>query len=144
MFCTKVDVIFTLEKSGFNSLIVASMNGYASTVTKLIEYGLDVNYESHTHWTALLVAIRYMHFPVADILIKHGANVNAHDGEGRTLILDPATTNSLPSILYLISKGANVNAKCIGSGSTPLLAACSEDTLKLLKLFSMLEPTSMM
>jgi ankyrin repeat protein len=99
MFCTKVDVIFTLEKSGFNSLIVASMNGYASTVTKLIEYGLDVNYESHTHWTALLVAIRYMHFPVADILIKHGANVNAHDGEGRTLILDPCHHQQRPQYL---------------------------------------------
>ena len=109
-----------------NSILWASLYGYAELAKRLIEKGENVNVCDVDKWSPLHHASANGHEAMVRVLIENGANVNACDNDKRTpLILASRVGNSYEVIAsLLIEKGADVNA-CDKRGWTPLSRAIS-------------------
>ena len=64
-------------------LINAIKDNNSEKVSSLISSINDINgpfeYESHSHWTFLILACRYASFEVVELLVSAGADVNEPD-----------------------------------------------------------------
>ncbi len=66
-------------------LVIAIFNGDIMTITKIIEYGADVN-EKSNGLSPLMYAARYNKVEIIKILISSGAVINDKDSHGFTAL----------------------------------------------------------
>ncbi|GAB6033750.1 hypothetical protein CHUAL_013874 [Chamberlinius hualienensis] len=78
-------------------------------VSKLIEYGADVNSMHKWGGTPLHIAAYSLKFNLIELLIKNGANINAKNVKQQTPWLMRITTSSFIINCFLLENGADVN-----------------------------------
>jgi len=118
----KVDV---MNRYGVTPLVLASMNGSAAMVEKLVRAGADPN-ASPKGEPVLMTASRAGDVETVRVLLAHDANANAREAErGHTALMWAAAEGHEDVARVLIDYGAEVDARSIG-GFTPLAFAVQE------------------
>lgn len=101
------------NKAGATPLLLATQNGNAAMVERLLTAGADPNTPlTKTGDTALMMAARTGKIDAVKVLLDHKAQVNAHETWGGTTALMWAVSERHPDVVkLLIDRGADVNAK---------------------------------
>ena len=73
------DVLNAQSASGAHALMLAAANGHDDVVGYLLGAGAQVALADNVGDTALIVAVRNDHKPVAALLLRHGANAHARN-----------------------------------------------------------------
>jgi len=93
------------------ALHVASERGYEKIVTKLLNYGADIEDRAPYHRsTALQIASREGHKKTVQVLLEHGADVNARGGRDGSALQAAVYKEHEQIVQMLLDRGANVNA----------------------------------
>jgi ankyrin repeat protein len=111
-------MFFKLFKSN-TELHRAAKKGDAKKIKKLLDLGVDVNYEGSSGCTALHLATDCGHEAVVRVLLENGADPSAKSSEGRTPLHSATRTGHTAVVQLLLERGVDVQAKD-PSGSTPL------------------------
>ena len=101
------------NREGATPLMLASINGNAAMLEKLIQAGADPN-AALTKFgdTALMMTARTGKADAVKVLLDHGAQVNAKETWGGTTALMWAVSERHPAVVkLLIDHGADVNAQ---------------------------------
>src|SRR5262245_37646990 len=101
------------NREGATPLLLASVNGNAAIIEKLISAGADPN-RALTKFgdTAIMMAARTGKTDAIKVLLDHGAKVNAVETWGGTTSLMWAVSEKHPvAVKMLVERGANVNAR---------------------------------
>jgi ankyrin repeat protein len=101
------------NREGATPLMLASVNGSAAMIEKLIQAGADPNAAlTKTGDTALMMTARTGKADAVKMLLDHGAQVNARETWGGTTALMWAVSERHAAVVkLLIDKGADVNAQ---------------------------------
>jgi ankyrin len=101
------------NKAGATPLLLATQNGNAAMIERLLTAGADPNAPlTKTGDTALMMAARTGKADAVRILLDHKAQVNAQETWGGTTALMWAVSERHPDVVkLLIDRGADVNAK---------------------------------
>jgi ankyrin repeat protein len=101
------------NKAGATPLLLATMNGNAILIERLITAGADPNAPlTKTADTAIMMASRTGKIDAVKVLLDHGAQVNAKETWGGTTALMWAISERHSDVAkLLIEHGADVNAK---------------------------------
>jgi ankyrin repeat protein len=101
------------NKAGATPLLLATENGNAVMIERLLVAGADANTPlTKTSDTALMMAARTGKASAVKVLLDHGAQVNAKETWGGTTALMWAVSEKHPGVAkMLIDRGADVNAK---------------------------------
>jgi ankyrin repeat protein len=111
-------IFFKLFKSN-TELHRAAKKGDAKKIKKLLDVGVDINYEGSSGCTALHLATDCGHEAVVRVLLNDGADPMAKTSEGRTPLHSAARIGHTAVVRLLLEKGVDVEAKD-PSGSTAL------------------------
>jgi len=118
-------------QGGLTPMLLAARQGYAETVSALLDAGVNVNEQSSgDKTTALLIATINGHFDLAKMLLDHGADPNLAAENGATALYGALNCEWAPKSLYpqpraylnqkvsyldlvtaLLEKGADPNAR---------------------------------
>jgi len=118
-------------QGGLTPMLLAARQGYAETVSALLDAGVNVNEQSAgDKTTALLIATINGHFDLAKMLLDHGADPNLAAENGATALYGALNCEWAPKSLYpqpraylnqkvsyldlvtaLLEKGADPNAR---------------------------------
>lgn len=115
-----IDLLFTqgISVSGENvdkdsPLIMASRNGHAQVVKKLLEKGVNPCYISRewTHSTALFVAAEWGHLDCVNLLLATNARtqIDFQDRHNRTALMLASQRGYVQIVKVLLAAGAQVN-----------------------------------
>ena len=98
---------------GWVPLMIAAAEGYATTVSTLIQAGADVNAKNNRGRTALMFAASYGYTAIAKDLLTHGAdpNIVPRDGTGWTALIAAAHKGSIDTVKVLLDHAADVSIK---------------------------------
>jgi len=101
------------NKAGATPLLLATTNGNAAVIERLITAGADPNAPlTKSADTALMMASRTGKIEAVKVLLDHGAQVNAKETWGGTTALMWAVSERHPNVAkLLVEHGADVNAK---------------------------------
>jgi ankyrin repeat protein len=77
----------------------------------LVEHGADIDAQSESGSTALMLHLESGHFDTAKLLAEKGANVRVQNGGGVTALMWAAQLGNLEMVKLLIEKGADVNVR---------------------------------
>jgi ankyrin repeat protein len=101
------------NKAGATPLLLATQNGNAAMIERLLAGGADPNAPmTKTGDTALMMAARTGKTDAVKALLDHGAKINAAETWGGTTALMWAVSERHPDVAkMLIERGADVNAK---------------------------------
>ncbi len=101
------------NQAGATPLLLATVNGNAAIVERLIKAGADPNAPLTKFGdTAIMMASRTGKVEAVQVLLDHGAQVNAKESWGGTTALMWAVSERHAEIVkLLIGRGADVNAK---------------------------------
>lgn len=75
-----------IDKEGWTALHYAATNGHLDIVKYLIANDADVDSDSPTNVTPLMMAARYGHIHVVKYLLDHGADLSAKNSQNLTAI----------------------------------------------------------
>jgi len=125
------------NKAGATPLLLATTNGSAAIIERLIGAGADPNTRlTKSGDTAIMLASRSGNLDAVKVLLDHGAQVNAKESWGGTTALMWAVSERHSDVVkLLIEHGADVNAKSnfVPSasgrgfeGTTPIAAKSSQ------------------
>jgi uncharacterized protein len=93
-------------------LALASTNGNAGILERLLKAGVDVNSTVSGGETALMAAARADRVDAVKVLLTYGANVNARETfRGQTALMWASARNNLQVAKTLLEAGADINAK---------------------------------
>ena len=102
------------DNSGATALIRAVEDGPIVAIRALVEAGADVNVQTATGYSALLVALGANHRDGRiEYLIEHGADVKAHDKEGQTALMLAIGSGYPKQAALCLQRGVDPNAKTI-------------------------------
>lgn len=101
-------------------LISAAERGNLQAVNYLLSKGADPSYANAEIGSALIEAIRYGFYDIAEFLIEHGADVNQFNGSCAALHYAAMYSTNLTRLL--LENGADVNVQT-QYGDTPLMYA---------------------
>ncbi|KAJ9448209.1 Ankyrin repeat and KH domain-containing protein mask [Diplonema papillatum] len=121
-----IDAITDRTRRGATGLILASYQGHADVVSRLLRTseGRAAVDSTNTHGaTALLVASQMGHESVVKELLSAGADVNAATNDSWTALILASVTGNSSVVKELLSAGADVNAARRYDGSTALIRA---------------------
>ena len=91
---------------------VASENGNAAMIRRLLEAGADVNGTDLAGETALMAAVRAGNVAAVQMLVDRGADVNAAEPEARhTALMWAVRENNVAIMKVLLARGAVVEAR---------------------------------
>jgi ankyrin repeat protein len=111
-------IFFKVFKSN-TELHRAAKKGDAKKIKKLLDAGVDINYEGSSGCTAMHLATDCGHEAVVRVLLTNGADPRAKSSEGRTPLHSAARMGHTAVVRLLLEKGVDVEAKD-PSGSTAL------------------------
>lgn len=94
------DKILVSVYQGVSPLCVAISKGDIEAVSKLIEYGADVN-EKSNGMTPLMFAARYNKVEILKILVSKGAKIKEKDDKGFNALKYAELSNAFDAIQYL-------------------------------------------
>jgi ankyrin repeat protein len=115
-------------------LELASNNGNAAAVERLLLAGADPNAVSRESQTPLMSAALNGRREAVDALLAHGAEVDAVESyRGQTALMWAAGHGNVEAVRALLAAGATVNAKS-KSGFTPLLFAVRNAQIETIRL----------
>ena len=92
-------------------LMIASMIGDASAVSKLLDSGANPNTRDDNGRTPLMEAAFGGHVDVVAALLRFGADPNVGDDDGWTPLMEAASKGWLIIVRWLLTSGANPNAR---------------------------------
>lgn len=92
-------------------LMVASMNGHAAAVTKLLELGAAPETRSDDGRTAIIYAAGWGNAACVHALLASGARVDARGDDGWTATMLASARGDIEGLRALLSAGANVDAR---------------------------------
>jgi uncharacterized protein len=100
------------NRFGVTPLLLACVNGNASTIEALLKTGLDANAViSDLGETALMMAARTGRADAVQVLLSHGADVNGRESlKGETALMWAAAEGHASMVRLLVERGADVNA----------------------------------
>lgn len=103
--------------------------GSASSVSVLLEGGVDPNTTSMDHRTALHVAAqcREDRTEMMELLFRFRSDLEVHDAQGKTALHRAAEKGHAGHVRRLLRQGADVETRS-GAGYTPLIAAVEYDS----------------
>jgi ankyrin repeat protein len=103
----------TANQTGATPLLLATQNGNAAMIERLVTAGADPNVSlTKTGDTALMIAARSGKSDAVKALLDHGAKINTAETWGGTTALMWAVSERHPDVAkMLIERGADVNAK---------------------------------
>ena len=90
------------DAENFNELMLKSAEGDIARVKDLVNYGADLNAQSKSGYTALMLAIRNNHSEIVEILLLAGADASLLTTKG-TSALDVAKKNGQTALTTQIS-----------------------------------------
>jgi ankyrin repeat protein len=112
---------------GYTRLMDAASAGSLDAVTLLIDKGADVNAQSTTGITALMLADGDR--PKQRLLLDRGARVDAATKMGRTAVFLAAMRDpSADTVRFLVSRGANLKTQDVFKNTLLSAAAAGNDT----------------
>ena len=100
------------NRFGATPLSLASTNGSAAMIEKLLQAGADANsVVSESGDTALMLAARTGKPEAVAMLLNHGADVNRTNAQGQTALMWAASEKNSAAVQVLIEHKADLNAK---------------------------------
>src|SRR6516164_2276606 len=101
------------NRDGATPLLLASVNGKAAMIERLLQAGADPNVALSRYGdTALMLAARTGDTDAIKVLLDHGAQVNKQETWGGTSALMWAVSERHPAVVkMLLERGADVNAR---------------------------------
>lgn len=106
-------------------LHMASRNGEATTIARLLEQGHDVNEQAALGFTALHLAVLRGHTEAVLLLLQHGAEIDAQAKEGPTPLHMAVSVGRTETAELLLEQGADIQAQT-DTGFTPLHTAAGQ------------------
>lgn len=89
---------------GYTNLILASLEGDLSGVTKALSKNENVNWKMQWGYTALMLAADQGHLPIVRLLIENSADPKLANGEGKTALDLARRENRTGVVAYLQSR----------------------------------------
>ena len=100
----------------------------------LIKNKANIESETFSAWTSLLIAASTNDLIAMNYLIKMGANINVQSKIGITPIIAAIEHNHIDAIKLLLTAGADIHKKTT-QGGTASHAACCHGSVELIKIF---------
>jgi len=113
-------------------LHTACRNGYVSTVSKLLQQGVNPNDRSKHDLTPLHISVHYNMFHIIKILLEHGADPNAQAQNGYTPLAIACSNNQVQVAQALLQHNADPDIDS-NRGITPLMLASKDDNSQLVQ-----------
>ncbi|EAY21304.1 ankyrin repeat protein, putative [Trichomonas vaginalis G3] len=113
------DKNYRKESSGFDSILLASQEGFLETVQFLSLLGCDVNSKNKDGANCAYFAAKKGHLEVLKFLHQKGADLKVKNVNGWSTIIEAAGANSVPVLEFLVSQGCSVDDKA-NNNTTPL------------------------
>ena len=110
------------DVNGCTALLNAAKQGHREAVKAFLNFGVDINKESHQGVTPLLIAAIKNHIEIVKDLIDHGADLNKTDQNGATPLWVAAQNGYIEIVQALVDAGADVHI-VDNQGVSALLAA---------------------
>jgi polysaccharide export outer membrane protein len=130
----KIGNINVRDGKGWTPLMYAAREGKIDIVKFLIVKKADVNAQSNSGLTALIIAATNKIDPVVvKLLLDNGANINATSKDGLTAAHMAAYKGNIDTMKILIMRGANMNI-VDKPGYTPLQYADQEGHVEIVRL----------
>jgi ankyrin repeat protein/predicted Ser/Thr protein kinase len=85
--------------------------GQVSTVSALIDEGVDINARTDDGMTALMLAVNNGLRKTTELLLENGADIDAKGKTGETALMYAAKRGNAEMVLELLENGANPNEK---------------------------------
>jgi ankyrin repeat protein len=127
----KVDVVTPPNR--YTPLMMAVE--YIDVVRLLIENGANVNLQSSSGETALMMACHETRdSEIVKLLLNHGAKVNVRASRGRTALWLASQKGKADMVSLLINAGADLESRYEDDDSTPLIEAASQGRANVVKL----------
>ncbi len=102
-------------------------------ITDLINLGAKINDTNENEDSALLIAIEFGLFKIADLLLENGANINSYNSFKQSILMKMANLGNFKGVKYLVDKGADINAQD-SDGDTALVYAIAGSVIETVKL----------
>jgi ankyrin repeat protein len=100
---------FKRNRYGDNALLLATSQGHAKIVTRLLDFGAELNPEKG--WAPLHYAILTGKYELVRLLLSKGAKTELRAPNGRTAIMLAAMNGNTEAAMVLIQVGADLAAK---------------------------------
>ena len=105
------------------ALMVASMNGEAEAVAKLLEYNASVNLTDMHGASALYEAAKNGHEAIVDSLIRHGAKLSMDEGLAASTLCQAVYNGDIPLLKRLLHAQIQVDAADYDERTASMIAA---------------------
>ncbi|GLI63909.1 hypothetical protein VaNZ11_007046 [Volvox africanus] len=127
------------SKNGTTPLLIAVENNHLGLLRVLLEAGANPNLPDTNGCTPLLAACTEGHLEMARVLLEHGAKPNMQRRDGWTALMGATLNRSTAMAELLLAAGAQHSVlvppgELLAMESTPLMAACGEGSLELVRL----------
>jgi ankyrin repeat protein len=114
-------------------LMLAAKDGQAGQITRLLNFGLDVNTRDDENNTPLIIAAGNGHAEALKALLAVGADVDARNQQRTSALSAACSGGHLDAAGVLVKAGASLAVKNV-EGFTPLALACRRGQLDVVKL----------
>jgi len=120
---------------GWTPLMIAVAEGHATTVSALLEAGVDINAKNNLGRTALMFASSYGHTKIAKKLLVHDAdpNIVPTNKTGWSALIAAAHAGHRKTVRILLDNGADVTIRD-KAGKTALMHAEAQGHSKIVSL----------
>ncbi|GIL46013.1 hypothetical protein Vafri_3096 [Volvox africanus] len=127
------------SKNGTTPLLIAVENNHLGLLRVLLEAGANPNLPDTNGCTPLLAACTEGHLEMARVLLEYGAKPNMQRRDGWTALMGATLNRSTAMAELLLAAGAQHSVlvppgELLAMESTPLMAACGEGSLELVRL----------
>jgi len=118
------------NKEGQTLLHLAAQTGNLINVARCLDkFNIDINTQSNTNETALMLATKANKMQVVEYLLARNASLDLENVNGETVLFYAARGNSLKTFELLVEKGVDINRKNKDGNTLLIEAIRSNNTL---------------